>query len=401
MLKKLYFLIFICCLTTLIGGCASQPFSQSGAKSEMFYVKTDDNWKLAVRRFNGGSGKPPVILCHGLNYNERFYTLSLSANLPEYLALSGYDVWVVSLRGSGSSTKWVYKLAERAMEGYDVYNMVDAEDWVGVGLTGISLLYKLANDQYTNLTINPLYSNWVLDDYSFHDVPAVVKFVKEKTNSDSVFWVGHSMGGIIMLSYLIKHPEANHDIKAMVTVGSQLTMTPGNNVIDEYIRQLQFLRLLELAGKDIEIEQARKIARETSDDLFFYPPNRDPSISNSLNSVGMDTPSVGVLGQYLEIIASGELKTYDNSFNFAKNADKITVPYLIMGGNKDALAPPPVQQFLYDNISSEDKKKLILGTGYGFSVDFGHNDSIISPAARQEVYPIIKEWLDNHSGTDI
>ena len=391
-------IIFVVVFALLVNGCASIPFSDSKFGNEMYYVKTDDNWKLAVRRFNGGSDRTPVILCHGLNYNDRFYTLSPSANLPEYLALNGYDVWVISLRGSGSSTKWVFKLAERAMDGYEIYNMVDAENWVSVGLNGISLLYKLANDQYTNLTINPFYSNWVLDDYSFHDVPAAVKFVKEKTGKDSVFWVGHSMGGIIMLSYLIKNPDASDDIKALVTVGSQLTMTPGNTVVDEYIKQLQYLRLLELAGNDIELEQAKRIARETSDDLFFYPPNRDAFISENLNNVGMDTPSVGVLGQYLEILGSGELKTYDNSFNFARNADKIDVPYLIMGGNRDALAPPSVQNFLYNNVSSEDKKLVIIGSECGFSTDYGHNDSLISSSARQEVYPLILDWLNNHAG---
>jgi len=395
---KLLRYIFVLLLPVLLNGCATMPFSQSKVPSEVHYIKTDDNWKLAVRRFKGGSDKEPVILCHGLNYNDRFYTLSSSANLPEYLALNGYDVWVISLRGSGSSTKWVYKLAERAMDGYDIYNMVDAEDWVSVGINGLSLLYKLANDQYTNLTLNPFYSNWVLDDYSFHDVPAAIKFVKQKTGKDSVFWVGHSMGGIIMLSYLIKHPEATDDIKALVTVGSQLTMEPGNTVVDEYIKQLQYLRLLELAGKDIELEQAKQIARQTSDDLFFYPPNRDAFISENLNSVGMDTPSVGVLGQYLELIGSSELKTYDNSFNFARHAHKITVPYLIMGGNKDALAPPSVQNFLYDHISSEDKKLVIIGSEYGFLTDYGHNDSVISSSAREEVYPLIIDWLDSHSG---
>ena len=391
------FILFIISLL-FVNGCATEQFSQSKTRSQVFYTKTDDNWKLALRRFNGGSEKKPVILCHGLNYNDRFYTLASFVNLPEYLALNGYDVWVISLRGSGSSTKWVYKLAERAFDSYGIYHMVEDENWISVGLNGLSLLYKMANDQYVNLTINPFYSNWVLDDYSFHDVPAVIKFVKEKTGKDSVFWVGHSMGGIIMLSYLIKHPDAGKDIKALVTVGAQLTMTPGNNVIDEYIRQLQFLRLLELSGKKIKMDEAKKVLRETSDDLFFYPPNRDSYIANALNSIGTDTPAIGVLGQYLELIASGELKTFDNSFNFARNADKITVPYLIMGGSKDSLAPPSVQYYLDNNVSSDDKKLVIIGSEYGFSTDYGHDDSLISRPAAQEVYPIILQWLDNHSG---
>lgn len=388
-MRLLLFAILSIVLITMSQGCATM----GGENSDIYYVTTDDNWKLALKHVRGGSDKPPVILCHGLNYNDRFYTLNPEISLAAYLAQAGYDVWIVSLRGSGSSTKWVFKLAERGMQGYELYQQADEENWMGLALGGIQMLSNLAQDQFTNVTVNPAYCNWVLDDYSFHDVPAVLRFVRQKTGQEKVFWVGHSMGGIIMLCYLIKNPDSN--ICGLVTVGSQLTMPPGQ-LVNDYINQLQFLRLAELSGDSEKMKAARKVAEDTSNDMFFSPSNRDPQVISMLNSIGTDTPGVGVLGQYLELIASGELKTFDNSFNFAQNAQEISVPYLIMGGAADCLAPPQVQQYLYRSVSSTDKQVVILGNQDGFSVDYGHNDSLISQSAKSEVYPVILKWLDEH-----
>jgi hypothetical protein len=35
----------------------------------------------------------------------------------------------------------------------------------------------------------------------------------------------------------------------------------------------------------------------------------------------------------------------------------------------------------------------VYGRGDGFRVDYGHNDSFISPAAAQEIYPLVTSWL--------
>lgn len=395
----LYLSIVFSMMATLIG-CAEMGTMMGGPGSNsMHYAVTEDGWKIALKRISGGSGKPPVILCHGLSYNDRFYSLSPSTSLPAYLAQNGYDVWIVSLRGSGSSTKWAYKLVQRGMEGYEIYKSTQegegTEQLIGAALGGIKLLSELAQDQLTNVSGNPKYANWVLDDYSFKDVPAVLKYVRNATGQRKVYWVGHSMGGIVMLCYLIKNSDP--DIAGLVTVGSQLTMPPGK-IVQTYIEQLQFLRLMELQGDSSKIAKAKEIAQATSDDMFYNPYNRDPQIASMLHSIGSDTPSVGVLGQYLELVSSGELKTYNNTFNFSNYASKITVPYLIMGGGADELAPPQVQQFLYQHVSSKDKTLDILGTSNGYSINYGHNDSLVSMRAAQEVYPRILNWLDQRTG---
>ncbi|MCB1196467.1 alpha/beta fold hydrolase [bacterium] len=380
---------FTGCITTFT---PNQLMSGVSGQSE-YYTQTDDGWTLALKRFNGGSSKPPVILCHGFNYNDRFYTLSNGVSLATWLASRGYDVWVVSLRGSGSSTKWVYKLGQRGLEGLDVYNAIDAENWIGAGLGGAELLWNLGRDQYKNVTINPKYMDWSLDDYANYDVPAVLKFVRQTTGHSKPFWIGHSMGGIIMLVHLIRQPD--EPLQGLVTVGSQLTMEPGS-VLVEYFAQMHALRLLQIGGNSDQLEMARREAEAAADRLFFNEENKNPMTAHTLHSIGTDTPGITVIGQYMELVGSGQLKSIRNEYNYAQNARNITVPYLIMCGAGDKLAPPPEQRFLYENISSADKELQILGMQYGFSSDFGHNDSLISDRAVAEVYPVIETWLQTH-----
>ncbi len=45
-------------------------------------------------------------------------------------------------------------------------------------------------------------SRWTVDDQVKYDIPAILDFVQNETGADRVNWVGHSLGGMIMLGYL-------------------------------------------------------------------------------------------------------------------------------------------------------------------------------------------------------
>jgi len=72
------------------------------------WVTTDDSWSLHILRYAPTTidpGREPVILCHGLSHNNTFWDLTDEISLAKYLQSQGYDVWSVSLRGCGQSTK--------------------------------------------------------------------------------------------------------------------------------------------------------------------------------------------------------------------------------------------------------------------------------------------------------
>jgi len=368
---------------------------ESRPRSEVKYAVTPDGWKIALEHVppaGGQSGRIPVILCHGLGYNGDFWMLSNEVNLPRHLSLEGYDVWILSLRGAGKSTKWVYKLAEMGLEAPGIISSVNNEDYVGMGIKGLGMLMKLGQAKMENASANPKYINWTFDDYVKYDVPTAIDYVKKATGSPEVFWVGHSMGGNVLLAHLARYRRT--DVRGAVTVGSQLTMVNGH-IISQYINTLQWLRLSELAG-GVEAEKAKQAAKEQARALLFYGPNMEGDVVGRLENAGTDTPAVGVLGQYLELVASGQFKTADNKYNYAQNAKNISIPLLACAGSQDSFVNPNDLTFLRDNVSSGDFQTLLLGPSAGMDT-FGHNDALISRRASSQVYPLITEWLDKHA----
>ncbi|MDX2035851.1 MAG: alpha/beta fold hydrolase [Isosphaeraceae bacterium] len=341
-------------------------------------VKTQDGWTLVAHRFRPkGAPKPgadPVILCHGLGYNALFWNLNPACSLPDYLTSNGYDVWVVDLRGCGSSQKWVWKLD-------DTPSLI-----VGSAIRNLSG-GKVAPTGYA--TIDPKYANWSLDHHIYFDVPAFVNLVKRKTGAQNVTWIGHSMGGIVALGHLGRFP--NPGIGRLVTIGSQVTM-PDGQIIVQFAREMLKVRELQVAG-GITGKQLADASKTSVDNLFFNERNSPPDVYTALSSWAKDVPSAGLMKQYMSLAETGELIDSRRQFNYAKSLGKITIPVLITCGAVDQLAPPTVQQFLYNNIGSTDKTVVIFGRQSGFAVDSGHNDSVVGNNSKAQVYPVIERWM--------
>ena len=117
-------------------------------------VRAVDGWKLVVWRYPN-EGRPAVILCHGIGSTRFLFDFDDRLSLARYLCDRGFDVFVVELR------RPVTALGERA-----------APDWR---------------------------RRWpfTLDDHVRGDVPALQDHVLSKVEHERVFWIGHSMGGMI------------------------------------------------------------------------------------------------------------------------------------------------------------------------------------------------------------
>jgi cholesterol oxidase len=67
---------------------------------EVHFFKTPDGAALRLTRYRAGS-KGPVILVHGLGVSSRIFTVdTIDTCLAEYVAGSGYDVWLLDFRAS-------------------------------------------------------------------------------------------------------------------------------------------------------------------------------------------------------------------------------------------------------------------------------------------------------------
>lgn len=371
-------------------GAAFEAFTTSGSRAPAtprrtqfgpevtdYVARTSDNWKLVVHRYRSANrqdrSKLPVILCHGFSYNATFFDLTPDASFARYLANEGYDVWVVNLRGAGQSSRWA----------------------LTTPAAGNALLGRLAAQidgseipRYGFVSIDPKYANWTFDDHVERDIPAILSLVKHRTNRPQVAWIGHSMGGNIMLAYLSRYGQ-DPSVGKLVVIGSQLRLPP-ESAFGE-------LLLTTLEQRQREVTANAPLLRAFSagaNRMFFNEANMTQEAFRAIETSGQDSPSVGVLEQYLTLCARGEMLDASKRTSYVTGLRNVQCPSLIVGGAADRIAPPYLQERLLRDIGAENRLLLILGKQNGFSVDFGHCDAIVGRQSLAEVYPVLSRWLD-------
>lgn len=181
----------------VVGMTPKQLLELRGFSGEEYYVKTGDGHSIQVVRvvnpsIQSSTLKRPVVFNHGLfesatiwlinsrnmrplpnihqcsrgvsNDTSLPYTESLSG--PMMLANHGYDVWLMSMRGTDYSMAHDRKHAE------------DPEFW-----------------------------NYCLDNFGLEDVPAVINFIRKETGAPKVGYVGHSQATFSVFALLSTEPD--------------------------------------------------------------------------------------------------------------------------------------------------------------------------------------------------
>ena len=129
---------------------------------------------IAIHRFHGGEPDlPPVILVHGSIESGKIFFSASGKGYAPFLAQNGFDVFVVDLRGKGSSRPLVNARSKASQT-----------------------------------------------DTIMEEIPSIIKKVKEITGSHALHLGAHSWGGVLLLSaYALFHSEWN--IKSMVFFGTK------------------------------------------------------------------------------------------------------------------------------------------------------------------------------------
>ncbi len=142
-------------------------YSGATSQDETLHLTTADGWRLAVHHYRpeGEAMGLPVILCHGLSSNRHTFDLPGGPSLARFLWGRGRDVWTVELRGSGMSDR-------------------------------------------PRLCYSDFPYDWEFEEHLREDVPAVIDFVLDRTGAPKVHWVGHSMGGMLILAHVSGKPDA-------------------------------------------------------------------------------------------------------------------------------------------------------------------------------------------------
>lgn len=354
---------------------------KSDFETTIEYAPTKDGWNLAFVRhkpLDFNKKKAPVLLCHGFASNR--YDLDFGESekysLAKYLAKRGFDTWVLELRGRGRSKK----------EGKEFFD-------------------------------------WNFDTYVNYDTPAAVGYILRKYKVEygvntKILWVGHSMGG--MISYVYGSREGKRNLKSVVTIASPIYLTGLlKNLEKDNLKWL--IRLVDILCPPrvnkpflLPLWLENKWIRNLVEKYFVNKDNVNLDILNKMWENGIEVVSCKVLYQFAFMLSRSDFcmypkypricKKFENTIlqnlfcpkSYTKEFKNFDLPLLVIAGRGDKVAPPEDAFQIKKLIKSKEVETMELSKE-NFSADYGHLDLIIGFNSSQEVFPIVYNWLEEHS----
>jgi pimeloyl-ACP methyl ester carboxylesterase len=327
-------------------------------EDETVYVYTADGWRLALHHYrplNGAAGKAPVILCHGLSANRYVFEIPAGPSLAHFLRHQGRDVWVAELRGSGMSAR--------------------------PGLWYSDVPYS-----------------WGFDDHLTKDLPAIMDSVLATTGASQIHWIGHSMGGMLMLAHLAGTPQPA--IGSLVTLGSPVDFTKLKSPLIVFLLRLKpLLGLLPISSFQFLFKPAIPLIHRLAFYApgMFHPDNIDPAVSKRMVALAAEVvTSSRIWLEFGNFVRTG-LFGPPGGHPYLQGLSDSDVPIFMIGGSKDGLAPPEaVATACESTMAKGERKCMILGKASGCIQEYGHLDLTAGLHAREEIFQPILEWLQAH-----
>jgi len=294
--------------------------------------------------------REPVVLCHGMGANRFNLDLNETYSVARYLAGKGYETLVVELRGNGITR-----------------NLLGGKHY-----------------------------RFTFDDLVEKDLPALVGKAKELAGSDRVLWVGHSKGGVVMYAWC-GSGDRSKDLAGVVAIGSpligerhfpmrvqQALSISARAVVLDAIYAEPFLRVLAPAGRAGLLR-----TKLMADSAHIDPDVAGWAMTNLLGNV-----SAGVAKQFLRWLETGKFTSLAG-FDYRAGLASSRVPFQLLVGAGDLLAPPHSLENARDAMKKADVDYVLCGRAQGFAWDYGHGDLVLGRSAPKEIFPRIEAWLKN------
>lgn len=324
-------------------------------------VPTDDGWEVAVYRVPAAPGTEdqphhgtPLLMAHGTGVNRMNFLL-VGSDLAAYLASRGFDVWLTEYRGDRTSRAPTPRDRRRG--------------------------------------------DWDLDDVVAHDVPAVIDHVRSVSGRDQLYWIGHSLGGIV--GYVTLQTEAGQHVAGMVAVGSPGAFVHPNDIA---LFSVRHRRLLPARGQ-VPIRPLTQLLRPLlvcQPDAYllhviFNAENADPRRLRGFVGPGMENAGRGLIQQFAGWVEGGPLISADGSVDYTAGLARIQVPMLFLAGRIDHVVPAWTVRLAHDLVGSTDRTFVVFGEGWGTRFDYGHGDLLVGDHVHEEVFPLIADWLERRA----
>lgn len=322
-------------------------FASDPPPPETLHTWTSDGLRLAIHRVPppGGRG-PAVILCHGLSTNHEGFHFA-ERSLAGWLAARGWDCYLPDLRGAGASES--------------------------PGLC------------------------WDLDDHVYRDVPAILAEVLRSSGQERVHWIGHSMGGIILLCHGIAHPDA--PIASGVAIASALDYRLGNS---GYRNLLAIKPLLEKLpgipyGAFVHLLAPLLGRFPTPLDAFqVCYSNIEPELIRRLHARCFHSIPISLLRSLATTFEERGLCNRDRSLHYLEEAGSFSIPVRLLAGSADRQVSVDAVRHTAGLLGGTSDFR-VFGTAFGHGDEYGHWDLLLGRRAETEVWPWLFDWLQDHS----
>lgn len=235
--------------------------------------------------------------------------------MAAYLAAAGYDGWTLEVREHGESRR-------RGMEPRET----SFDTWVNF------------------------------------DVPAAIDYVYQQTQRP-LFWVGHSIGGVLIYAYLSRYPKAEEKLRGIVSFASQAHH----------------------AGSSLKGRAMIYFTMAISRLLGYFPARR--------LRLGPEDEFRGVLAQWAGWNLRRRWLSLDG-YDYFSGLRRIQTPVLaLVGGGDHLLAPESGCRALFEALGSRDKQIIKFSQANGHAEDYDHLSIVIGKSAPMEIWPAVESWL--------
>jgi pimeloyl-ACP methyl ester carboxylesterase len=321
--------------------------------AETTYLATEDGWRLALHHVQSQARqrRHPILMLHGFAANRFTLDLDDRYSLARAASARGFEVYVLELRGAGLSLRPGGK----------------------------------ANDL-----------QWGFADYSRTDLPVAVKAVLAHSGANAVHGLGHSMGGMLLYSYAVRHPPELRSIASIATpliteldlamierrlVGLAALLSPQTSQLRVPIRSL-----LNVASRFITVGSM------LANDVLLNAANCEAEVMARMAREGISDIPLQLVSEMVHHITQGRIAA--GPFAYESQLEHITVPVLALSGAADRVAPPASVEAAIMRVSSRDVRYREMGTRLGSRADYGHIDLMVGLAAPEEVYPAVLDFLE-------
>ncbi|MBI5511913.1 MAG: alpha/beta fold hydrolase [Deltaproteobacteria bacterium] len=311
-----------------------------------FEVVTDDGVRLALHRVHPeGEPGPVVMLLHGLSANRHTFNFP-GRSLAAYLAGRGFDCFLPELRGAGDSAR---------------------PGW-----------------------------HWRFDDCLRRDLPAFLATIRRVTGRQAIHWVGHSMGGLLLLCHGILTPAA--PVSSGIMLGSAIDYRLGASAFRWLLPAKGLLQTMPFVPYGTLMSWLAPLAGRGVIDLAeafsYWPENLEPAMARRLHAIGFHAIPTSLLMSLAGVLGDAGL-ALDDGTKVREHLGSYRIPTLVLGGSRDLQAPAAAVAHLASVLGGKPELR-IFGREHGDSEEYGHFDLIVGKHAPQEVWPAISAWLEGH-----